>query len=266
MVQADRRFPIALTDMEWLADVQRSSPPPPASDFPMGRQQEKLWDARVPANPLVLHSSLFRQSDINAYHFQCDCACPDDGFVFQVQNALQGVGDMPLRHPALHSQALSDHHTLFFNPFYDQGVAVLNPAAHALWQRFGTPLRVTDALAGETNSESFDTIDSLLRFGPLESVGKQFAPRQGAPQTLSTWIHVTNECNLRCDYCYINKSNEEMSADVGRSAVDAIFRSAALNGFQRVKLKFAGGEAMLNWPRVIEMHSYAQERSQQTGP
>ncbi|MBX3052373.1 MAG: radical SAM protein, partial [Caldilineaceae bacterium] len=180
-------------------------------------------------------------------------------------NALQGIEDMPLRHPSLHSQILSDNHTLLFNPFYDQGVAVLNPAAHALWARFATPQRVSGVFAGVNDSETFNTIDSLLRFGLLESVNKQLAPRQGAPQTLSTWIHVTNECNLRCDYCYINKSNEEMSADVGRSAVDAIFRSAAANGFQRVKLKFTGGEAMLNWERVLEMHTYAQKRSRETG-
>jgi len=140
----------------------------------------------------------------------------------------------------------------------------LNPAAHELWQRFQTPQRVTDAFGGQSDSISTDIVDSLLRFGLLEPVGKRFTPRPGTPETLSTWIHVTNACNLRCDYCHINKSNEEMSADVGRSAVDAIFRSASLNGFRRVKLKFAGGEALLNWERVLEMHSYAQERSQQT--
>lgn len=264
MTHAKRRFPIALTDLEWLADVQLASAPSPSDSSSRPRRQE-VRSGRVSTSPLILHPSLFPQPDTNAYHFQCDCACPDDGFTFQPHNALQGVGDMPLHHPALHGQTLSDNHTLLFNPFYDQGVAVLNPSAHELWQRFATPQRVADALAGETDSESLNTVDSLIRFGLLESVGKQLTPRQSAAQTLSTWIHVTNECNLRCDYCYINKSNEEMSADVGRSAVDAIFRSATLNGFRRVKLKFAGGEAMLNWPRVLEMHTYAQERSQQTG-
>lgn len=269
MTRADRRFPIVLNNIEWLTGFQHPAVPEQTGRTGVvasARQPAERWrEDRFPAKPLVLHSSLFPQPDTNAYYFQCDCACPDDGFVFQPHTALQGVGDRPLRHPALHSQVLSDSHTLLFNPFYDQGIAVLNSAAQALWGRFATPQRVTDVLAGEADSGAFDTIDSLLRFGLLESVGKQLAPRQGAPQTLSTWIHVTNECNLRCDYCYINKSNEEMSADVGRSAVDAIFRSAALNGFQRIKLKFAGGEAMLNWPRVLEMHTYAQERSQQTG-
>ncbi|MBI3959828.1 MAG: radical SAM protein [Chloroflexi bacterium] len=224
-----------------------------------------MWAGRVSTSPLVIHASLFPQAETDAYHFQCDCACPDDGFVLQPRSQLPSVGELPLRHPVLHRQQLADSYTLLFNPIHDRGVAVLNPAAHALWQHFARPQRVTDALAGEADSESLGTIDSLLRFGLLESVGKRFAPRQGAPQTLSTWIHVTNACNLRCDYCYIDKSDEEMPADVGWAAVDAIFRSAAANGFRQVKLKFAGGEALLNWQRVLEMEAYARERSQQTG-
>ena len=71
------------------------------------------------------------------------------------------------------------------------------------------------------------------------------------------WLHVTNACNLRCTYCYLNKNDEAMSAETGRAAVDAIFRSALQHGYQSIKLKFAGGEASLNFALVWELHEYA---------
>jgi uncharacterized protein len=76
--------------------------------------------------------------------------------------------------------------------------------------------------------------------------------------TLVAWLHVTNECNLRCTYCYLTKTDEAMSAETGRAAVDAIVRSALQHGYRAIKLKFAGGEASLNLPLVWELHTYAQ--------
>ncbi|HEX9372151.1 MAG TPA: radical SAM protein [Roseiflexaceae bacterium] len=79
-----------------------------------------------------------------------------------------------------------------------------------------------------------------------------------ASDTLVAWLHVTNACNLRCTYCYLAKTEEAMSAATGRTAVDAIVRSAALHGYRAIQLKFAGGEASLNFPLVWELHDYAR--------
>ncbi len=83
--------------------------------------------------------------------------------------------------------------------------------------------------------------------------------------TLTAWLHVTNMCNLGCHYCYLDKTKENMSADTGYQAVDAIFRSAAKNGFRDVRLKYAGGEASLHMQSVIALHDYAMQRSQEYG-
>jgi uncharacterized protein len=75
--------------------------------------------------------------------------------------------------------------------------------------------------------------------------------------TLVAWLHVTNACNLRCTYCYLTKTDEAMSAETGRAAVDAIVRSAMQHDYGAIKLKLAGGEASLNFPLVWELHNYA---------
>jgi uncharacterized protein len=49
-----------------------------------------------------------------------------------------------------------------------------------------------------------------------------------------------------------------MSSETGRAAIDATFRSALASGFKQVKLKYAGGEPLLRFPLIVELHRYAQ--------
>ena len=79
------------------------------------------------------------------------------------------------------------------------------------------------------------------------------------------WLHITNACNLRCDYCFVTKSPQHMSSQVGLQAVEAVFRSAQRNGFQEVKLKYAGGEPLLNFNLVLELHDHARRLAEQRG-
>lgn len=71
------------------------------------------------------------------------------------------------------------------------------------------------------------------------------------------WLHVTNACNLDCAYCYLARSSEAMDPEMGRQAIEAIFRSALLHRFSGVKLKYAGGEPTLRFPLVIDLHRQA---------
>lgn len=81
------------------------------------------------------------------------------------------------------------------------------------------------------------------------------------PMVLATWLHITDRCNLRCDYCYTAHTAAEMSPAVGRATIDATFRSAVAHGYRAVKLKYAGGEPLLRFPFVLELHRYAQAQA-----
>lgn len=43
---------------------------------------------------------------------------------------------------------------------------------------------------------------------------------------IDVWFHITNKCNLSCPYCYIIKSNEDMSQKIAYSAIDNLAKSA----------------------------------------
>lgn len=204
--------------------------------------------------PRLLHSALNWGASHEAA--QCDCACPDTGF--HLANTSASPGSL-FYQPHVHAQTLNQDHQLLFNPLHDQGVAVLNLPALEVWRRFVTPqpLSIADDAPGLATQ--------MVAAGLLEPEGALANYCRSAPQTLSVWLHVTNDCNLRCDYCYIRKSTDEMSAEVGQAAVEAVIRSALQNGFRRLKLKFAGGEATLNLKRVLEVQAYARQRAAQAG-
>jgi uncharacterized protein len=82
-------------------------------------------------------------------------------------------------------------------------------------------------------------------------------------EILSAWLHVTNACTLRCPYCYLHKTPEQMAPDTARRAVDAVFRSATKHHFNHVLLKYAGGEASLEMANVLATHEYATQLAEQ---
>ena len=213
--------------------------------------------------PVVLSSSLFSAftQELSGNGNCDDCACPDNGFS-QVISVDWEVDK--LQQPFLHKQILSSEHLILFNPYHNGGVAVLNQTAVHLWNEFQTP-RSIFSLFEVNNYDAVAAARKMLQFGLLQPAETRQNLQQGRPQTLSVWLHVTNECNLRCDYCYISKTVEPMTPEVGFAAIDTIIRSATSDGFQRVKLKYAGGEASLNLKLVFALHEYAQEKTTEAG-
>jgi len=56
-----------------------------------------------------------------------------------------------------------------------------------------------------------------------------------------------------------------MNAETGRRAVAIAFDSAARAGFEKVKIKYAGGEPTLHFERLVEISQAAETRSAETG-
>lgn len=74
-------------------------------------------------------------------------------------------------------------------------------------------------------------------------------------------LHLTNDCNLRCHYCYVHKqAKKEMTLDTAKAAVD----HAALKG-GKVGLSFFGGEPLLKRELIEETIKYAKEVEAKSG-
>jgi uncharacterized protein len=184
----------------------------------------------------------------------CDCAC--------ATAYLPAAGDAPptlslQRHPLQRSLPLDDHYQVVFVPSLSR-IAVLNRASRDLLDRFAEPLSLA-ALPPTEQAAARQLYQLQLLLPP----GTGITPSE--PDELIAWLHVTNACNLRCTYCYIHKTNDAMDAATARAAVDAIFRVARKHHYQKVALKYAGGEASLNLERVAEIHQHAAEWARDAG-
>ena len=85
------------------------------------------------------------------------------------------------------------------------------------------------------------------------------------PAVLSAWLHLTNRCNLACAYCYVWHSDQCMTVQMARVAVEAVFRSAVKQGFAHIRLKYAGGEPVLNLRALQAAHQRAESLVATTG-
>lgn len=210
-------------------------------------------DCACPTDDLMLISDLQKMQISPA--FEDDCACPTDGLT--IEHPSQGIKDaVQYVIPALHISELDSEFNLVFNPLGHAGVVALNQEAIKLLQAFRQP-RTLAEVAGDA-PEVLSATYRLAELNLLQPVESRLQVKRSQPRTLTAWLHVTNECNLRCPYCYVHKSADDMEVERGRQAVDAVFRSALANDFRRVKLKYAGGEATLNFHTVLILHDHAR--------
>lgn len=82
---------------------------------------------------------------------------------------------------------------------------------------------------------------------------------------LIVWFHITNNCNLRCKYCYIHKTPENMSDDIAKKSIEKIFDSAKDKKIKEVYLGMAGGEPLLQFKEVLKIYNLAKEKALKTG-
>jgi uncharacterized protein len=162
---------------------------------------------------------------------------------------------------------LGAEHRMLFNPVGSGGVVVVNDPAYEIFRAFETPAAVADVRASRPGRDA-EVTEIFRRLGRLQLIhpdGRRPRPEFQPGQVLTAWLHVTNGCNLRCPYCYLDKSPQQMDEVTGRAAVEAVMRSAVTNGFPAVKLKYAGGEASLNHRLVLTLHAYARELAAESG-
>lgn len=81
-------------------------------------------------------------------------------------------------------------------------------------------------------------------------------------------LHLTDYCNLRCKYCFIedgiceNYTRRNMSWDVASHAIDKFFKlpSVLKNSNEEFTIVFYGGEPLLNWNVMKKCLTYISEK------
>lgn len=199
--------------------------------------------------------------------------------MIQVARPGSSVGDTVATwttNPEVVEAPLDGTYRLLFNPFGTGGVTIVNEATYRLFGSIGRGATIGDVLATWPGQEDDVTavIAHLANRGlirpeesaqPAQDGTAAGAADQAGGGALTAWLHVTNDCNLRCPYCYVNKSADRMDESTGHAAVRAVISSAAAHGFRAVKLQYAGGEASMNRQIIVSLHDLAKSLAAEHG-
>lgn len=194
----------------------------------------------------------------NLKKFEDDCACDTVQFI---NSCLpKNTSNTVLKSPhSLYYAPLNESYEIVCNLLSQGNIALINAPSKQILEFFReeTSLsRFYDQILYGDYSEVSEVIGKMIGFDLLEAPNNIKQTSQSIE--ISAWIHLTDRCNLRCSYCYLPHVREDMSLETGRASIEATFRSAIANGFQQVKLKYAGGEPLLRFSLIAELHSYAQ--------
>jgi len=148
---------------------------------------------------------------------------------------------------ALYVKQFDHGRWLVCHPTGSGRIVVLDSFAYFLFEQFQTPATLLQVLQAVPNwpVEAVErAIAFFLKLGFLQNLYSASSVHEWREdESLTAWMHITNACNLRCPYCYLQKTSENMADDTARRSVNAIFRSASRHNIKHVKLKYAGGEA-----------------------
>jgi len=122
--------------------------------------------------------------------------------------------------------------------------------------------------AAECESEIEAAVTAGLLFSHNEPVGIQkLYPDQ--PRIKSMCLHLCHDCNLRCRYCFAGTGDfgtgERSMLDVatGKKAVDFLIEASGPR--RNLDIDFFGGEPLMNWPVVVALTDYCEQRAAETG-
>jgi uncharacterized protein len=129
------------------------------------------------------------------------------------------------------------------------------------------------------NIESFRELELLVRHGfllphyidPLLSLRrKQKESRFHSPMVRTLYLHLSNDCNLRCRYCSIESLERKppsfrythMSPRTARAGIDLFLRTLNRDVMDP-RIIYYGGEPLLNPEALIDSISYIREKQSQ---
>ena len=179
--------------------------------------------------------------------------------------------------PHSFSHAFCDTLDSFFYvyiPTSDKGLAVLNKEAAFVYGLIDGKQDVQELTNHAKKEDSEITVEDIIRI--LEQfiisgimyigenpVKNSFIPKQS--KTLGVWFHITNQCNLRCTYCYVHKTPAKMYGKLAHHAMNVIIRDAKKHGYTNITFKFSGGECLLEFPLVLELIHHGREKAKEAG-
>lgn len=125
------------------------------------------------------------------------------------------------------------------------------------------------AIAQSDIDELCNEFDELERAGVLNTPCDTFAKKKRVGEIKALCLHICNDCNLRCRYCFADEGTYHtsdrafMSEEVGKKAIDFLISHSGKR--KNLEVDFFGGEPLMNLKVVKAIVEYARGREKQSG-
>lgn len=160
------------------------------------------------------------------------------------------------------------------NMYNEEVYLLYNPVGYGGVMTVGK--QVVDMIKAFDGVKDIQTVISEMDFTPEEKemanmivrllVEKQMLKAEGYvpnkdvwKKELTCWLHITNDCNLRCKYCYIHKSHCNMADGIVYESIDKMMDSCRKHNYESLCLMLVGGEPLMRFDLVKEIVSYCEE-------
>ena len=164
---------------------------------------------------------------------------------------------------------------LLFAPDLPGLPVLVTPRVFKLLDRFNGGATVGEVLAARCDEGEFDFLISAIGFleergflkpapdPPAYEISAEDHERK--PPEMTVWLHITNHCNLGCDYCFVQ---DKALASSDEFALDRTLASLAStitgNELRKATIKLAGGEPTLAMDIAERVYDYIHENVKAT--
>jgi|GEM_PF-2377385 len=186
-----------------------------------------------------------------------------------IQARVQGFrfSDVPVRQPETIEGSVDNNYTYLYYPLFADGFVILNKEFLHIYNLIDGKKSFKDIfnyLLNEDQTLQKDLVKFLFQellnhrvIGidtAFDSIyRKSITPR---PRLLRVWFHITNKCNFRCIYCFVNKSEEHMLLNDALKWINEVLNQAKIEGYKKIVCNFAGGEPLLEWNNILKVVNY----------
>lgn len=175
------------------------------------------------------------------------------------------------KNPAVQVFPLDENYVALYNPFHGNGIKVINRAQFDIFNKVVNQKSIHE-IAEETGTsvDQFIQVCKLLqqkKFINSEyrftNISDQYPDK---PNKIDFWVHITEDCTLRCRYCYINKDEKRTMAskvlfDFGKKLLNTIDK----RDLNYVSLRFSGGEPLLKLNFIKEFITFIKPEFNRRG-
>ena len=161
-------------------------------------------------------------------------------------------GENVFRNPNLITCRIDDDFFSVTNPCINNGTKILNKAQMIILNNIGDNETILSIAQKNKRSEKdIKNLVDIFKEKVFVANDDSFPEPcwRKVPDSLNLWIQTTNDCNLRCSYCYIHtlgKQDYLKGNNIGRF-IEKIVETAQNRNLKHIQLRFAGGEPLLKF-------------------